>query len=290
MNNEEKMLTVEDAYDAMVDYLEKIYRKTNLDYVGSLLGGMAILEDGKPADSGILGDWNKAINKILNQNHNIRKHFELCGKKLSLLQAYSAMINFLEIYNYDEIVILLRGMRLTSDGKTIDPNVWESWIESVDKILSKNPKIRPLFLLLNSKALTIDDAYDTTVDYLNAYYNRSKANDIKTLLKNMKRLENGELTNLAIQYDWNKAVEIILKQNIHNNKDPQIPENGLSATEGYNAVINFLNTYNHKINSNEIVTLLNEMKLLNELESTNPEAWHSWMESVNKTLNKYREF
>lgn len=291
MNNEEKLLTIEDAYDATYDFLEKIYGKTKSEDIFTIFSDMSLLGDGKSADPAILRDWKKAIDKLFTQKPNIRERFEIADKRLGVKDAYEAMINFLDTYNYfNEIVTMLDSMRFVDRKMPNNIEAWTSWVESVNKILSKNPRIRPLFFGINSKVLTIDDAYDTMIDYLNEYYNRIKANDIKKLLERMKRLENGEFVNPTIQRHWSKTVDVILKQNVHNNKDAQIPENGLSATEGYNAVINFLNMYNHEANSNEIITLLDGMKLLNELKSTDREAWHSWLESVNKTLNKYRKF
>jgi len=294
MNNEEKMLSIEDAYDAVVDYLEKIYRKTNSGDAGALAGEMSFLPDGSSADPAALEDWDDSVNKILGRNPNDQQNLELAGNKLTIKQAYEAMTDFLDGYRdrntSDEIAKILSGMKFIENETSTNPEAWASWIESVKKISNQNPRVRPLLLFRDSKILTVDDAYDTVVDYLNTYYDRTKANNIKKLLASMKRLENGAFAIPTIQNNWNNAVDLALKQNIHNNKDPQLSENGLTATEAYNAVINFLNIYNHEVNSSEIVTLLNGMKFLSEQKSTNPVAWNSWLESVNKTLNKYREF
>ena len=85
MDNKEKTLTLDEAYDAMVDYLEKYYEKTKSDDLGSLLDDMALLADEKPLDSAVLSDWNQSICKIKNQKiEDIQK--------LTAKAAYDAMI------------------------------------------------------------------------------------------------------------------------------------------------------------------------------------------------------
>ena len=280
MNHEEKMLTIEDAYDTTYDFLEKIYEKTKSEDIFTIFSDMSLLSDGRPPDISILDHWNKAIEKTL--THNMQ-NFDVSSKKLNMKQAYKAMIHFLETYPYfTEIVTMLGDMILSDDGMPKDPKYWNFWVESVDKISSQNPRVRPLFLLLNSKVLTIEDVYFAMFDWLNEYCYIMQAGDIKNLIKNMQLFTTSKPDNSGIVDAWQKAIPTALKN--------QSDEKVLSATEAYNIVIKFLDAYNHKVHSNEIVILLDRMKLLNELESTDPAAWNSWLESVNKTLNKYRTF
>jgi len=57
-------LTTDQAYRAMLHFLELYYNSTHDDGVGALLGGMAILEDGKPADPALWAEWLKVISSI----------------------------------------------------------------------------------------------------------------------------------------------------------------------------------------------------------------------------------
>lgn len=43
-------LTLQEAYLAMYEFLVQLYRRTRSDELGSLLGDLSVLEDGKPAD------------------------------------------------------------------------------------------------------------------------------------------------------------------------------------------------------------------------------------------------
>ena len=78
MENLEKKLTIDEAYDAMIDYLEGYYNRTgHPSDVGALLARMYLVADGTSADPAALEDWKKSVNKILNQNPRVRPYFKL---------------------------------------------------------------------------------------------------------------------------------------------------------------------------------------------------------------------
>ncbi|MGE5397585.1 MAG: hypothetical protein ACM3MK_08670 [Chitinophagales bacterium] len=57
-------LTLEQAYRAMVVFLEGFYERTGSDDVGGLLGGMIILDDGETADPAAWNDWIDSVSKV----------------------------------------------------------------------------------------------------------------------------------------------------------------------------------------------------------------------------------
>lgn len=61
-------LTTRDAYAAMFAFLEEIYRRTESDDLGALLGGMSLLEDGGTADPAYWVDWQAAVRKAKERN------------------------------------------------------------------------------------------------------------------------------------------------------------------------------------------------------------------------------
>ncbi len=65
-----ELLTVEEAYKAMVVYLEDLYFLTKSDDLGGFLGSMALLPDGKPIDPAVWQDWLKAIHKSKMNSHS----------------------------------------------------------------------------------------------------------------------------------------------------------------------------------------------------------------------------
>ena len=288
MQNCERMLTIDDAYDAVVDYLEKLYNKTKSGDVGSLASEMSLFADGKSADPAAQKDWTRSVDKILDSNSSNRKNFELSGNKLNIEQAYDAMIDFLDGYRgritSADVAAILQDMKLITAGTSADPVAWNNWVESVDKILTQNPRIRPLLFGVNTKILTIEDTYDTVIDCLNKYSNKTQLNDLKMLLKSMELLDNGEATDPIVWNEWNNAVTVILKKNSESFED------GLDTTQAYEVMTNFLDTYGQRVNSSEIITMLDGIKLLDEQESKDPIAWLLWIESINKALNKYRTF
>lgn len=151
MANKEVRLTMNDAYDAFVDFLEKYYQKTHIGDIGSLIGDMLLLKDDKPTDPAALEDWNESVSKILDQDQQTYTPEVLVSITLTVDEAYNAMIDFLEGYCYrtssDEIRVLLNEMALVDHRKTSNPIIWNDWIESVNTILNQNPRIRPRFLL-----------------------------------------------------------------------------------------------------------------------------------------------
>ena len=55
------LLSSQQAYMAMFNFLEKYYELTHSDDIGALLGGMQILEDGSPMDQALVRDWDEAV-------------------------------------------------------------------------------------------------------------------------------------------------------------------------------------------------------------------------------------
>lgn len=61
------ILSEHDAYAAMFRFLDAYWeRNGHPDELGSLLGSMALLEDGVPADSAMWEDWLNAIKAVQN--------------------------------------------------------------------------------------------------------------------------------------------------------------------------------------------------------------------------------
>ncbi len=54
-------LAQDEAYRSMYYYLEDYYKLTGSDEIGGMLGYMALLEDGSPADAAVLDDWRNAV-------------------------------------------------------------------------------------------------------------------------------------------------------------------------------------------------------------------------------------
>ena len=60
-------LNIEEAYLAMVNFLEKYYERTNSDNVASLLSDMILIKKETTADPATWKDWLESIDKIKNE-------------------------------------------------------------------------------------------------------------------------------------------------------------------------------------------------------------------------------
>jgi hypothetical protein len=55
---------VREAYLAMFRYLDRYYELTGADDIGGLLGSMALLPGGTPADPAAWSDWVRAVEEV----------------------------------------------------------------------------------------------------------------------------------------------------------------------------------------------------------------------------------
>ncbi|MCI5143731.1 MAG: hypothetical protein D3909_18805 [Candidatus Electrothrix sp. ATG1] len=55
-------LNIHTAYSAMFEFLLQYYERTKSDDIGTLLGSMSLLNDGKPADAAIWHEWVQCVN------------------------------------------------------------------------------------------------------------------------------------------------------------------------------------------------------------------------------------
>lgn len=57
-------LTIKEAYQVMLLYLENLYELTDSDDLAGFLGSMQFLEDGSTADSAAWEDWLDSVKKL----------------------------------------------------------------------------------------------------------------------------------------------------------------------------------------------------------------------------------
>ncbi|QAA21586.1 MULTISPECIES: hypothetical protein [Sporolactobacillus] len=57
-------LNEKEALKVMIDFLDNYYNQTKADDVAVLLGSLTLLDDGKPADAAMWGEWLDAIHKV----------------------------------------------------------------------------------------------------------------------------------------------------------------------------------------------------------------------------------
>lgn len=126
-------------------------------------------------------------------------------KKLTKLQAYNAMIKFLEIYfvqsNSGDLGSLLGGMDFLVDGSTADSAAWEDWIDSVNAILKKN-----------NEWLTQLQAFNAMREFLKIYHDQTHSNDVGSILSDSAILPNGNTVNPVAWTNWMKCIDAVLRE------------------------------------------------------------------------------
>ncbi|RKH66231.1 hypothetical protein [Corallococcus aberystwythensis] len=55
------VLTIQEPYAAMYEFLKEQYGLSPSDELGGLLGSMSLLADGTPADAAVWTDWMRAV-------------------------------------------------------------------------------------------------------------------------------------------------------------------------------------------------------------------------------------
>ena len=72
-NNSQTLLTFEQAYRAMFDFLQLNWERGKSEELAMLLGSMDLLPDGRPADPALWADWKKICEQAqTGQKHEIR--------------------------------------------------------------------------------------------------------------------------------------------------------------------------------------------------------------------------
>jgi len=61
-------LTYNQAYKAIFEFIQAYYfRKDRPDKLGSMLGDIQLIDDGKPADPAMWDDWLYAVRKVIEE-------------------------------------------------------------------------------------------------------------------------------------------------------------------------------------------------------------------------------
>ncbi|HJZ23976.1 MAG TPA: hypothetical protein VJ201_05955 [Candidatus Babeliales bacterium] len=124
--------------------------------------------------------------------------------KMTLLQAFKAMICFLDVYYSktlsDDLGSLLGDIQLFEDGSgTWDSAAWNDWVVALEK----------------KESVTSIEGFKGVYNFLNAYYIRTScsSSDIKALLDAMMFDEREELLCSPLWHTWIECVGKISNNN-----------------------------------------------------------------------------
>lgn len=125
-------------------------------------------------------------------------------EKLTRLQAYHALIRFLEIYyeqtNSGDLGSLLGGMDFLTDGSTADPAAWEDWTDSVNIVVKTDERLTEL------------QAFNAMRKFLETYHEQTSSSDVEVILNDSKLLLNNSTVNPMALSNWINCVDIVLKE------------------------------------------------------------------------------
>ena len=65
MGTSNRKLTEQQAYRAMLKFLERHYDRTESEDVAALLGSVSLLDDGGSADAAALEEWRECVASVL---------------------------------------------------------------------------------------------------------------------------------------------------------------------------------------------------------------------------------
>lgn len=68
-------IATKEAYKAMYLYLENLYEMTGSQDLAGFLGGMSMMDDGRPVDDAVWKDWLEAVEKA-KSDPDIRLHLK----------------------------------------------------------------------------------------------------------------------------------------------------------------------------------------------------------------------
>jgi len=202
------------SFNAMVNFLIHYYQRT-------LSGDLSKLSDiicsfpENPIDQAAWIDWNNGVKKTLQKQDTEKPIDETMEKRLTELQAYNAMIKFLDKY-YEEtsadFVDLIRGaMSFLPDGDTILCTYWIDWDIAVKKILQEQnsekheDKILGIFV-------TESQAFRAMVKFLKDYYKRGPEPDVMIFFDYLHLLPDDSSSSLTIREKWKTCVDDSLKE------------------------------------------------------------------------------
>lgn len=118
---------------------------------------------------------------------------------LTPLQAFNAMVKFLEIYYKktasNDVGALLSDMLFFHNGQTADPAAWYNWMNAIE----------------TGKDLTPLQGFISMTKYLHEYAECISSRDVKSLLDEMKLLPNGTTVNPLYWHNWMTCVDAVSK-------------------------------------------------------------------------------
>jgi len=211
---EHRTYTKLQAFNTMVDFFIGYYKRT-------LSGDLRILMEviyslSKSTTNPILqSNWNNAAKKAL-QKQTIEKPLdEVVERRLTELQAFNAMVKFLDEY-YKETASdfmggLISSLYFLSDGRTADLVFWSEWDDAIKQVLQEqnNEKHEDEFL---GVSLTESQAFKAMIQFFKNYYERGPEPAVMIFFDYLHLLPGADSLSFIIKKKWKRCVDDVLKE------------------------------------------------------------------------------
>ena len=201
------------SFNAMVEFLLCYYKKTLSGDLHTLIN--AIYSLSKNTTNTILqSNWDNAAKKALQKEVIKESANRTMEKRLTELQAFNAMVEFLGEYykktSSDLICLLLGDMLFWPDGNTIDPAAWIEWDDAVRAILKKEAYQKSIDKI-TSIILTEQQSFQAMVQLFKNYYELTSNVEATEFLDSLHLLPNNN-SNHVVEKKWKICVDNALKE------------------------------------------------------------------------------
>ena len=203
------------SFNAMVDFFIDYYKRTSTGNLRTLMEIIYNLSEDS-TDQASWNDWNNAAKKAL-QKQDIEKPVdETEERKLTELQAFNAMVKFLEIYyketGSDFMGGLLSALLFLPDGKPLDSAYWEDWSIAIQKILQKQLEEKQLDEIWGV-SLTESQVFKAMTQFFKDHYKQRPDPDVMIFFDYLHLSSNGkDGASPTIREKWGQCVDEVLKE------------------------------------------------------------------------------
>ncbi len=202
------------AFNAMVDFFIDYYKRTLSGNLRILMEVIYSLSENS-TDQAAWSDWNNAEKKALQKQAIEKPLDETMERRLTELQAFNAMVKFLDEY-YEETTSdfmggLVTSLYFTADGGTADPAFWIEWGDAVKKILQKQTSEKHVDEVLGI-SVTESQAFKAMVQFFKDYYERGPEPDITIFFDYLRLLPDNNSSSPTIRKKWKQYVDAVLKE------------------------------------------------------------------------------
>ena len=210
-----RSLTKVQFFNAMVDFLTAYYKRTLSGDLSLIMEIIYSFSDSSITDQAAWTDWNNAIRKALQKKGSEKPIDEAVEKRLTELQAYNAMVKFLDEYyeetSADFVDGLISSLYFTVEGGTADPAFWFEWGDAVKKILQDQNSKKQIDEILGV-SLTESQAFKSLVQFFRDYNERGPEPDIIIFFDYLHLLPDGTSGSPIIREKWKQCVDDALKE------------------------------------------------------------------------------